>query len=254
MDSFASTMQRDFDASFSPITVFRLAITPDDAVSRCVGLWKMKGIRSEKVAMREQFKQRGWSGTELIIGHSGRAFLADLLFGTHAFSLLLPQASSLLPNRVKRAALTKIDVDIVARTIEGESGPITELWCLADWAQRINLSGFESDYLESSMRSLEESFTAQGILSAPVRHLERWDIPSDVPLSYPELTAMRKAAKKCKRKAPFFGRSPLGFPCLVAPEVAQRMIFWRRSASQPNWDRAAAPTQILHEEVAHECG
>ena len=49
-------MQRDFDASFSPITIFRLAITPDDAVSRCVGLWKMKGIRSERVAMREQFK------------------------------------------------------------------------------------------------------------------------------------------------------------------------------------------------------
>ena len=128
-----------------------------------------------------------------------RAFLADLLFGTHACSLLLPQASSLLPNRVKRAALTKIDVDIIARTIAGESGPITELWCLADWAKRINLSGFEDSYAESSMRSLEESFTAQGIMMAPVRHLERWDIPSDVPLSYPELTAMRRAAKKRKR-------------------------------------------------------
>lgn len=199
MSPFTSPIHRDFDASFSPITVFRLAITPDDAVSRCVGLWKMKGIRSERIRMREQFRQRGWSGTELIIGHSGRAFLADLLFGTHAFSLLLPQASSLLPNRIKRAALTKVYVDIIARTIEGESGPITELWCLADWAQRINLSGFESDYIESSMRSLEESFTAQGIMMAPVRHLERWDIPSDVPLSYPELTAMRKAAKKRKR-------------------------------------------------------
>ena len=121
------------------------------------------------------------------------------MFGTHACSLLLPQASSLLPNRVKRAALTKIDVDIIARTIAGESGPITELWCLADWAKRINLSGFEDSYAESSMRSLEESFTAQGIMMAPVRHLERWDIPSDVPLSYPELTAMRRAAKKRKR-------------------------------------------------------
>ena len=46
MDSFASTIQRDYDASFSPITVFRLAVTPDDAVSRCIGLWKMKGILS----------------------------------------------------------------------------------------------------------------------------------------------------------------------------------------------------------------
>ena len=198
MDSFASSMQRDFDASFSPITVFRLAITPDDAVSRCVGLWKMKGIRSEKVGMREQFRQRGWSGTELIIGHSGRAFLADLLFGTHAVSLLLPQASSLLPNRVKRAAITKVHVDIIARTIEGESGPVTELWCLTDWATRMNLSGLENSYAESSMHSLEESFNAQGIMTAPARHLNRWDIPSDVPLSLPELTTMRKAAKKSR--------------------------------------------------------
>lgn len=69
MNSFVSTTHRDFDASFSPITVFRLAIAPADAVSRCVGLWKMKGIRSERVGLREQFKRRGWSGTELVIGH-----------------------------------------------------------------------------------------------------------------------------------------------------------------------------------------
>lgn len=199
MSPFTSPIHRDIDASFSPITVFRLAITPDDAVSRCVGLWKMKGIRSETVGMREQFKQRGWSGTELIIGHSGRALLTDFLFNTRGLTLLFSQAISLLPNRVKGAAITKIDVDIIARTIDTEEGPITESWCLADWAQRINLSGFESDYLESSMRSLEESFTAQGILSAPARHLERWDIPSDIPLSHPELTAMRTAAKKRKR-------------------------------------------------------
>ena len=73
---------------------------------------------------------------------------------------------------------------------------MTELWCLADWATRINLSGFENSYIESSMRSLEESFNAQGILSAPVRHLDRRDIEPDIPLSIPELKAMRKAAKK----------------------------------------------------------
>ena len=192
-------MQRDYDASFSPITVFRLAITPDDAVSRCVGLWKMKGIRSETVGMREQFKQRGWSGTELIIGHSGRALLSDFLFNTRGFTLLFSQAISLLPNRVKRAAITKIYVDIIARTIDTEEGPMTELWCLADWATRINLSGFESSYVESSMRSLEESFNAQGILSAPVRHLDRRDIEPDTPLSVPELKAMRKTTKKLTR-------------------------------------------------------
>ena len=199
MNSLVSAMQRDYDASFSPITVFRLAITPDDAVSRCVGLWKMKGIRSETVGMREQFKQRGWSGTELIIGHSGRALLTDFLFNTRGLTLLFSQAISRLPNRVKRAAITKIYVDIIARTIDTEEGPMTELWCLADWATRINLSGFENSYIESSMRSLEESFNAQGILSAPVRHLDRRDIEPDSPISLPTLVSMRQAAKKRNR-------------------------------------------------------
>ena len=199
MISLVSAMQRDLDASFSPITVFRLAIPPDDAVSRCVGLWKMKGIRSERVGMREQFKQRGWSGTELIIGHSGHALLTDFLFNTRGLTLLFSQAISRLPNRVKRAAITKIYVDIIARTIDTESGPMTELWCLADWATRINLSGFENSYIESSMRSLEESFNAQGILSVPVRHLDRRDIEPDSPLSLPALVSMRQAAKKRKR-------------------------------------------------------
>ena len=199
MNSLVSAMQRDYDASFSPITVFRLAIPPDDAVSRCVGLWKMKGIRPETVGMRDQFKQRGWAGTELIIGHSGRALLTDFLFNTRGLTLLFSQAISLLPNRVKRAAITKIYVDIIARTIETESGPITELWCLADWATRINLSGFENSYIESSMRSLEESFNTQGILSAPVRHLDRRDIEPDSPLSLPTLVSMRQAAKKRNR-------------------------------------------------------
>lgn len=199
MNSLVSAMQRDLDASFSPITVYRLAITPNDAVSRCVGLWKMKGIRSERVGMREQFKQRGWSGTELIIGHSGRALLTDFLFNTRGLTLLFSQAISRLPNRVKRAAITKIYVDIIARTIDTESGPMTELWCLADWATRINLSGFENSYIESSMRSLEESFNAQGTLSAPVRHLDRRDIEPDSPLSLPTLVSMRQAAKKRNR-------------------------------------------------------
>ena len=199
MNSLVSAMQRDYDASFSPITVFRLAITPDDAVSRCVGLWKMKGIRSETVGMREQFNQRGWSGTELVIGHSGRALLTDFLFNTRGLTLLFSQAISRLPNRVKRAAITKIYVDIIARTIDTEEGPMTELWCLADWATRINLSGFENSYIESSMRSLEESFNAQGILSAPVRHLDRRDIEPDSPISLPTLVSMRQAAKKRNR-------------------------------------------------------
>ena len=196
MNSFISSMQQDFNESFSTITVFQLSASRSDAVSRCVGLWKAKGARCTTIGMQEQFNQRGWTGTELTIGHSGRAFLTNFFFETRSYRLLLSHATSLVPDRIKRAAITKVYVDVIARTIESESRPVTELWCLTDWATRMNLSGFENSYAESSMHSLEESFNAQGILSTPVRHLNRWDIPSDVPLSLPELTTMRKAAKK----------------------------------------------------------
>ncbi len=196
MNSFISSMQQDFNESFSTITVFQLSASRSDAVSRCVGLWKTKGSHCASTGMEEQFKQRGWTGTELVIGHSGRAFLTNFFFETRSYRRFLSHAPTLVPDRIKRAAITKVYVDIIARTVESESSPVTELWCLTDWATRMNLSGFEKSYAESSLHSLEESFNAQGILSTPVRHLNRWDIPSDVPLSLPELTTMRKAAKK----------------------------------------------------------
>ena len=199
MNSFISSMQQGFNESFSTIAVFQLSASPSDAVSRCVDLWKTKGAHCTTIGMQKQFKRRGWNGTELIIGHSGRAFLTNAFFETRSYRRLLSHAPSLVPDRIKRAAITKVYVDIIARTVESESSPVTELWCLTDWATRMNLSGFEKSYAESSMHSLEESFNAQGILSAPVQHLNRWDIPSDVPLSLPELTAMRKAAKKRNR-------------------------------------------------------
>ena len=198
MNSFISSMQLGFNESFSAITVFQLSVSPSDAVSRCVGLWNLKGARCASTGMQKQFKQRGWTGTELIIGHSGRAFLTNFVFETRSYRHLLSYAPSLVPDRIKRAAITKVHVDIIARTIEGESGPVTELWCLTDWATRMNLSGLENSYAESSMHSLEESFNEQGIMTAPARHLNRWDIPSDVPFSLPELTTMRKAAKKSR--------------------------------------------------------
>ena len=196
MNSFISSMQQDFNESFSTIAVFQLSASRSDAVSRCVGLWKAKGARCTTIGMQEQFNQRGWTGTELTIGHSGRAFLTNFFFETRSYRRLLSHVSSFVPDRIKRAAITKVYVDIIARTVESESSPVTELWCLTDWATRMNLSGFEKSYAESSMHSLEESFSAQGIMTAPARHLNRWDIPSDVPLSLPELTTMRKAAKK----------------------------------------------------------
>ena len=198
MKSFISSMQQGFNESFSTITVFQLSASPSDAVSRCVSLWKTKGARRTSTGMQEQFKQRGWTGTELIIGHSGRAFLTNVIFETRSHRRLLSHAPSVVPDRIKRAAITKVYVDIIARTVESESSPVTELWCLIDWATRMNLSGFENSYAESSMHSLEESFNAQGIMITPARHLNRWDIPSDVPLSLPELTAMHKAAKKSR--------------------------------------------------------
>lgn len=198
MKSFISSMQQGFNESFSTITVFQLSASPSDAVSRCVSLWKTKGARRTSTGMQEQFKQRGWTGTELTIGHSGRAFLTNVFFETRSYRRLLSHAPSVVPDRIKRAAITKVYVDIIARTVESESSPVTELWCLNDWATRMNLSGFENSYADSSMHSLEESFNAQGIMIAPARHLNRWDIPSDVPLSLPELTAMHKAAKKSR--------------------------------------------------------
>jgi len=200
-------MQQDFNESFSTITIFQLSASRSDAVSRCVGLWKTKGAHCASTGMQEQFKQRGWTGTELIIGHSGRAFLTNFFFETRSYRRLLSHVPSLVPDRIKRATITKVYVDIIARTIESESRPVTELWCLTDWATRMNLSGFENSYAESSMHSLEDSFNAQGIMTAPARHLNRWDIPSDVPLSLPELTAMRKDAKmKYGRKPRRFSR------------------------------------------------
>ena len=199
MNSFISSMQQDFNESFSTITIFQLSASRSDAVSRCVGLWKTKGAHRTSTGMQEQFKQRGWTGTELTIGHSGRAFLTNVFFETRSYRRLLSHAPSLVPDRFKRAAITKVYVDIIARTVESESSPVTELWCLTDWATRMNLSSLENSYAESSMHSLEESFNAQGIMSVPARHLNRWDIPSDVPLSLPELTAMRKAAKERNR-------------------------------------------------------
>lgn len=92
MNSFISSMQQDFNESFSTITVFQLAASPSDAVSRCVGLWKMKGAHCASIGMREQFKQRGWSGTELVIGHSGRAFLTNVFFETRSYRRLLSHA------------------------------------------------------------------------------------------------------------------------------------------------------------------
>lgn len=198
MKSFISSMQQGFNESFSTITVFQLSASPSDAVSRCVSLWKTKGARRTSTGMREQFKQRGWTGTELTIGHSGRAFLTNVIFDIRSYRRLLSHAPSVVPDRIKRAAITKVYVDIIARTVESESSPVTELWCLTDWATRMNLSGFENSYADSSMHSLEESFNAQGIMIAPARHLNRWDIPSDVPLSLPELTTMHKAAKKSR--------------------------------------------------------
>ena len=132
MKSFISSMQQGLNESFSTITVFQLSASRSDAVSRCVGLWKTKGARRTSTGMQEQFKQRGWTGTELIIGHSGRAFLTNVIFETRSYRRLLSHAPSLVPDRIKRAAITKVYVDIIARTVESESSPVTELWCLTD--------------------------------------------------------------------------------------------------------------------------
>ena len=197
MNSFISSMQQDFNESFSTITIFQLSASRSDAVSRCVGLWKTKGARRTSTGMQEQFKQRGWTGTELTIGHSGRAFLTNVFFETRSYRRLLSHAPSLVPDRLKRAFLEKTFVEIIARPVPGSVTPTCELWCRVDFTSTGETT-FPEDFLASMFTKIERSFRKTGILmSGPDRPMAH-EVPADVPLTMPVLTTMRKAAKKSR--------------------------------------------------------
>ena len=68
MSPLFSRIGRNLSIVMQPFMVFRLSLTPDEAVARCVTHWRTFKIQSETPGMREQFALAGWVGTELVIG------------------------------------------------------------------------------------------------------------------------------------------------------------------------------------------
>ena len=82
MTPLFSRVGRSLSLTTHPFRVFRLAVSPDEAVARCVALLHKNGIRAETPGMREQFARIGWVGTELATGNTGKAFLVDAIAST----------------------------------------------------------------------------------------------------------------------------------------------------------------------------
>ena len=198
MTPLFSRVGRSLSLTTHPFRVFRLAVSPDEAVARCVAQLHKDGIRAETPGMREQFAQTGWIGTELVIGNNGKALFTDLVASssvTVAVTALFPQA---VPNRLKRAFLEKTFVEIIARPIRGGVTPACELWCRVDFTS-MGETTFPEDFLASMFTKIEHSFRKSGILmSGPDRPMAH-EVPADVPLTMPALTTMRKAAKKSRQ-------------------------------------------------------
>ena len=62
MSPLFSRIGRNLSMVRQPFMVFRLSLTPDEAVARRVAHWRTFKIRSETPGMREQFALAGWGG------------------------------------------------------------------------------------------------------------------------------------------------------------------------------------------------
>ena len=82
MTPLFSRVGRSLSLTTHPFRVFRLAVSPEEAVARCVALLHKNGIRTETPGMRKQFARIGWVGTELTTGNTGKAFLVDAIAST----------------------------------------------------------------------------------------------------------------------------------------------------------------------------
>lgn len=60
MSPLFSRIGRNLSMVRQPFMVFRLSLTPDEAVARRVAHWRTFKIRSETPGMREQFALAGW--------------------------------------------------------------------------------------------------------------------------------------------------------------------------------------------------
>ena len=198
MSPLFSSLGRSLSLIRQPLMALRLSVSPDEAVARCITLWRTAKIRCETPGMREQFAQTGWIGTELVIGNNGKALFTDLVASSSvsvAVTTLFPQA---VPDRLKRAFLEKTFVEIIARPVPGGVTPACELWCRVDFTS-MGETTFPEDFLASMFTKIEHSFRKTGILmSGPDRPMAH-EVPADVPLTMPVLTTMRKAAKKSRQ-------------------------------------------------------
>ena len=119
MKQLFSSVGRSLSLTAYPFTVFRLAVSPDEAVARCVALLHKNGIRAETPGMREQFARIGWVGTELATGNTGKAFLVDAIASTTTTGIIAELFPRAVPDRVKRAFLEKTRIEVIARPIPG---------------------------------------------------------------------------------------------------------------------------------------
>ena len=183
MKQLFSSVGRSLSLTAYPFTVFRLAVSPDEAVARCVALLHKNGIRAETPGMREQFAR------------TGKAFLVDAIASTTTTGIIAELFPRAVPDRVKRAFLEKTRIEVIARPIPGGMRPMCELWCHFDYTST-NETMFAEEYIASILEGVEQSFRNEGLMMTAPERLRYRDMPHNVPLTLRTLGAMRKAAKK----------------------------------------------------------
>ena len=198
MKQLFSSVGRSLSLTAYPFTVFRLAVSPDEAVARCVALLHKNGIRTETPGMREQFARIGWVGTELATGNTGKAFLVDAIASATTTGIVADLFPRAVPDRVKRAFLEKTRIEVIARPIPGGMRPMSELWCHFDYTST-GETMFAEDCIASMLERIEQSFRDEGLMIAAPERLRIRDMPPNVPLALLTLMEMRRAAKRARR-------------------------------------------------------
>ena len=169
-----------------------------------MGFWATVGIRSETPGMGDQFAMRGWTGTEIAIGHrrgSGPdADLGDLGAIAPGLGIALLAVHLTEPMR-KPIDWTRLIV--AARPVPG-SHPRSELWCFP-WDDTIRGPRLTKAPLDRAFDKLAQTLTRQGVLLGPPRLVNKKELPGDSPLSDAGIATMHRAARKAT------GTSPLRF-------------------------------------------
>ena len=190
--------------AFRPMTVFDVSCPPREAFERCMGFWATVGIRSETPGMGDQFAMRGWTGTEIAIGHrrgSGPdADLGDLGAIAPGLGIALLAVHLTEPMR-KPIDWTRLIV--AARPVPG-SHPRSELWCFP-WDDTIRGPRLTKAPLDRAFDKLAQTLTRQGVLLGPPRLVNKKELPGNSPLSDAGIATMHRAARKAT------GTSPLHF-------------------------------------------